>query len=176
MFISKEVVKVKKRKANLRTIILAVSIAISVAAIGFGYAYWNEMISLINIMSTGRINTVFNAAEVLNETSPVEDIDAKITGIHISEDGKSLFMSIDNAYPGYSAEIGYIIKNDGDVPVYCKLITNQGSIASIYIDSPDVIIGPGDSSYGKLLITIRDEAKEGVSSETYVYLDYVQYS
>ncbi len=166
----------KRHKATVRIIILVASVVISFAAIGFGYAYWNGMIDLSSIMSTGRIHTIFEGFEVLSETSPAEDIDAGITGIQISEDGKSIFMSIDNAYPGYSAEIGYSIKNDGDVPVYCKLITDEDSIASIYIDNPNVIIMPGGSSYGTLIIMIGDGVAEGMVSELNVYLDYVQYN
>ncbi len=167
----------KKHKADFRMMILAVSIAVFLGAIGFGYAYWNGIINLSSLISTGRIHTVFDTFEVLSETSPAEDIGAMITGMRLSEDGKSLLMSIDNAYPGYSAEIGYSIKNDGDVPVYCKLITDQDSIASVYIDNPNVIIDPGGgSSYGTFIITISDEAQEGMSSQLNIYLDYVQYN
>jgi len=167
----------KKHRTDLKMMALAVSIAVSLVVIGFCYAYWNGMIGITSLISTGRIHTVFDTFEVLSETSPAEEIGAEITDMRISEDGKSLQIAIDNAYPGYSAEIGYSIKNDGDVPVYCKLITDQDSIASVYTDNPNVIINPGGgSSCGTLIITISDGAQEGMSSQMNVYLDYVQYN
>lgn len=167
----------KKHKATLRIIIPLISIVFVFAGLGLGYAYWGRAALVSSFISTGRINTVFDSFELISETAPLQDIDANISDIRISEDGRSLLISIDNAYPGYSAEIDYSIKNEGDIPVYCKLITEKTAVASITVENPNEVVEPGGKTVsGTLRITISDKAAESSKSDLNVYLDYVQYN
>lgn len=188
-----EVMKLKKHASSSKLFVISISIVIFFCVIGIGYSKWNGGIELSSLLSTGSMNVIFdnNRCEIMEQSSPLPEMtcDTKAFDPQISHRGKSLYVVIENAYPGYSATIKYGITNKGDIPVYCKLITGAEGIDIIEIDKPTgVLEANGGRDEGTFRISIpestsennKDKTNESTEeSENYnliLSLDYVQYN
>lgn len=109
------------------------------------------------------------------EASQIEG--PQIEGPQISHYGKSLDVYIENACPGYSAEIKYRIVNKGDIPVYCKLITGTESLGLIELERPtEILEANGGSCVGTFKITVPEDIEESANYNLALSLDYAQYN
>jgi hypothetical protein len=167
-----EVFKMKKQITGRYLWIISISMVVFFSVIGIGYAYWGTAINVCSFISTGSMDVVFDSCTYEDE----EDI-ATVSDIEISEDQKNIKIDIENAYSGYSVAIKYRILNNGDIPVYCKVTSNEESFADIEFEDPERVIDPnGEAEEGTVTITITDQVTGNTAYQLNLYLDYVQYN
>lgn len=120
--------KVKRRKRIIRISkfgLVCISIIVVLSILGMGYGSYQTAIQVGTVISTGDIDTVFTEdCKEINEdgnkdAGGLED-EPKVE-VETDEDGKKIYVNITNAYPGYSTTIACPVKNQGTIPVKCKI-------------------------------------------------------
>ena len=173
-----EVIKLKKNITSTKFFIVSISVVVFLCVIGIGYSNWDKGIGLSSFFSTGSMNVVFDSCEVLEEKapSPDEPADAKVSNLKISHKGKNLDFAIENAYPGYWATIKFKVINNGDIPVYCKLVTGVESNLIKIDNPPKVLEANGGNGEGTFKITVPESETESTKCNLDLSLEYVQYN
>lgn len=103
---------------------IALVLVLAFGLIGGAYAAWTDQLQVSGTVATGDIDVVFTSA-VSNDpegtddpASPEDDPkDVGCTEVSLSDDGKTMTVTISNAYPGYVSQIDYAVTNNGSVPV-----------------------------------------------------------
>ncbi|NLX90207.1 MAG: hypothetical protein GXZ07_01215 [Firmicutes bacterium] len=103
---------------------IALVLVLAFGLIGGAYAAWTDQLQVSGTVATGDIDVVFTSA-VSNDpegtddpASPEDDPkDVGCTEVSLSDDGKTMTVTIENAYPGYVSQIDYTVTNNGSVPV-----------------------------------------------------------
>jgi predicted ribosomally synthesized peptide with SipW-like signal peptide len=124
---------------------IALILVLALGLIGGAYAAWTDQLQVNGTVATGDIDVVFTSA-VSNDpagtddpASPEDDPkDVGVTEVSLSEDGKTMTVTIDNAYPGYVSEIDYAVTNNGSVPVRLQNKTidvTSGDPAALEVDN-----------------------------------------
>lgn len=103
---------------------IALILVLALGLIGGAYAAWTDQLVVNGTVATGDIDVVFTSAEsndpadTDDPASPADDPkDVGSTEVSLSEDGKTMTVTIENAYPGYVSKIDYEVTNNGSVPV-----------------------------------------------------------
>lgn len=103
--------------------ILALSLAVGIALMGAGYAYWNDSVTITNQATTGTIDVQINSTEALHPSASVIEANGNIT-IDRSDPvwtadagGKSGTITVENLYEGAQVEITIPVVNNGSIPV-----------------------------------------------------------
>ena len=103
---------------------IALILVLALGLIGGAYAAWTDQLVVAGTVATGDIDVVFTSAEsndsgdTLDPASPADDEkDVGSTEVSLSDDGKTMTVTIENAYPGYVSQIDYAVTNNGSVPV-----------------------------------------------------------
>jgi len=123
--------------AKVGTIFLVA--VMSFAAIGAGYAHWQETLTISGVMTTDDINPIF--AELYSNDDPDSEFSERLdptdcgswedltwigdrrdkdvgnTDVYTTEDEQVLNIEINDAYPCYYSHILYHIRNTGSCPV-----------------------------------------------------------
>jgi hypothetical protein len=164
------------KKNVTSTFIISLSVIIIFSVAGIGYAAWGSAMNFSALISTGCLDMKFESFEIISETSPDNSSNTCISNIRISDDGKRLDIVIENACLGYSAEIKYIVRNDGDIPVYCSLDAGDNNVASIEITGAQEKLYPGAVCENTFIITVLDGMEKDTSNNLNFYLDCLQYN
>ena len=114
---------------------IALILVLTLGLVGGAYASWTDALHVEGTVATGDIDVVFTDA-VSNDPGETFDPacpegDAKHVGateVFLSDNGKTMTVTIDNAYPGYVSEIEYKVTNNGSVPV--KLQSKEFNVVS----------------------------------------------
>jgi hypothetical protein len=190
--------RLKRKLFNKYGLIFSsVIIFINIAAIGYGS--WQKDLKIINVISTGSIDPVFSSCEIVEdrtiiedripEANPEESVDSgtemeatEIEGstVEITNGGKSMYICINGAYLGYSADINYTIKNNGSIPVICTINTPSTDLIIVDIEESEMYInGNGGSNYGCIKVIINDIPEEFDVEQEYsltVDMNFRQYN
>ena len=148
----------------------SIIIFMNIAAIGYGD--WQKDLKIRNVISTGSIDPVFSSCEIVenrimedNSEVPV-DIGMKGTAAEITNGGKSMYIYINDAYPGYSANIYYTLTNNGSIPVICTINNPSTDLITVDMEEPEMYInGCGGSGYGCIRVTVNDMPEEFEKSQ-----------
>jgi hypothetical protein len=156
--------------------IIYISLIIVLNTAGVGYGNWNMDIKSQSVISTGGIDPVFVECEITEESEREEnekaapeeafaviadEAEEEVSYVEISEDKKRMDVYIKGAYPGYSAEIKYIIENQGTIPIQCRMGCGSIDGINVEIEEPEeVIYGFGDSAEGVIRIDLEKELEE----------------
>ncbi|MGI5883037.1 MAG: hypothetical protein ACOX7L_08190 [Dethiobacteria bacterium] len=121
-----------------KTKYIALILVLAFGLIGGAYAAWGDTLYAHGTVATGDVDVIFTKAksndppavggEEMPDPGQPEGKDVASTEVVKSEDGKSLFVTIENAYPGYVSEIDFTVKNNGSIPV--KLVDKTCQIKS----------------------------------------------
>lgn len=140
---------------------------LALSMIGIGTAAWQDGIGILGVISTGDIDPVFID---FYEADGINDA----VCISISDDRKTVSISMEEVCPGDTMVFNYTVANKGSVPVRLKLATlgNQNDSAiTIANEFPadSFIDGLGDSVSGRLTISVNDEMEELLENTTYTF-------
>ena len=124
---------------------IALILVLALGLIGGAYAAWTDVLNVAGTVATGDIDVVFTSAEsndagdTDDPASPADDPkDVGSTEVSLSEDGKTMTVTIENAYPGYVSQIEYEVTNNGSVPVKLQNKTidvTSGDPAGLAVDN-----------------------------------------
>ncbi|MEM0000269.1 MAG: hypothetical protein QXH02_04220 [Desulfurococcaceae archaeon] len=159
--------------------------------IGFALAMWSETL-LVNVtVETGEVDVKFSEW-YCSDTGP----DPQAEGYH-NEEGKDvascnieveeyddegdpikLLVTLSNAYPGYTVDVGLIIDNIGTIPVklYNWDIEVDEPIGASLLIPEDTQIDPGGYAEYILRITIPQEAEENATYSLELTLVFAQWN
>jgi predicted ribosomally synthesized peptide with SipW-like signal peptide len=94
--------------------ILALALIVALSAIGMGYAWWTQSLTINGTVNTGSLKVAFTGVYPNPDGYGVATCDPGFTG-------DTLTINIDNAYPGYYNILNYSIANHGTIPAYVHL-------------------------------------------------------
>jgi predicted ribosomally synthesized peptide with SipW-like signal peptide len=188
-------------KSKMVAAFALVMIALMVA--GFAYAAWSETLTVSGTVKTGSVDAKFDKAMSNNgddweDPPPPEGkldpcelgtwtnwnkwsgnryaYDVAETKVEISRDGKTLTITIENAYPGYYPGVGFLVKNTGDVPIKFSSISITGdtSVLDIKYGGPvfSEVIEKGKTEWGYIAIKVTDNAVEGATYTFTVTIEF----
>jgi len=92
--------------------IIVMILMMALAALGVGYAWWTEQLTATGTIQTGSIDVQMEGVSY----STVDPLDIATCSSKLSGDGKSMTITIDNAYPDYVCTIDFSLTNHGSVP------------------------------------------------------------
>ena len=93
-----------------------VIVMVALLVIGGAYAGWHDFLSISGTVETGNIDVQFTDAVVCVD----QDKDIAIVDAVVGPDGKSLEVTIDNAYPQLEGNVFFLVENFGTVPVHLE--------------------------------------------------------
>jgi len=140
---------------------------------GFAYAHWAKTLFIGGTVETGTLECKFVPPLVMDDN----EIDKNVGGHsgYISDDGKSIIITITNAYPGYEVYTVFKVKNTGSVPaIITDVIIDEDATTPPPDDIPDLEVSlvnllgmqlePGVTTCAEVDILIEQPAGE---METY---------
>jgi hypothetical protein len=146
----------KAKKYLYYQLLLSVAIILFLGAMGIGYACWNDFLYVEGTVTTGFIEPVFYEPRL-----SVNGCQGR-GEVLMSEQGKKLYVDIQNARHGDVFFLDFKIKNEGTVPVKAEtLVVTSGKALDIkLIHEPDSIIEGQDMSQGQIRIKVRKVAED----------------
>ncbi|GEM_PF-3782091 len=97
------------KKIQYYTLILVLVLG----ALGAGYAAWYDEVKAEGTVNTGNIDVQFVEWEWCID----QDKDVATCDVEISEDGKTLTITISDYYPCAGGVVAFVIENKGSIPV-----------------------------------------------------------
>jgi len=185
--------KTQVKNMNTKKALGISALTLLVLVLGAALAMWSETL-LVNVeVNTGEVKVKWSEWYCSDEGA-----DPQASGFH-NREGKDvascdisvevrddegnpikLLVTLDNAYPGYSVDIGLIVDNIGSIPVKLydyKISDYDTSALSVSLSTPyDTQIEPKGSSTYTLHITVLQSAAE-LSTYTFeVELTFAQWN
>jgi len=140
---------------------------------GFAYAHWAKTLFVSGTVETGTLECKLVSPLLMGDN----EIDKDVGGYsgYISADGKSIIITITNAYPGYEVYATFKVKNTGSVPaIITDVIIDEDATTLPPDDIPDLEVSlvnllgmqlePGATTCAEVDILIEQPAAE---METY---------
>lgn len=93
-----------------------VIVMVALLVIGGAYAGWHDYLSVSGTVETGDIDVRFTDAVYCVD----QDKDIAVVDVVVGPDGKSLDVTIENAYPQLEGNIYFLVENFGTVPVHLE--------------------------------------------------------
>jgi len=94
--------------------ILWIALVLSICSAGISAAGWQDGTQIMGTVTTGSIKPLFTNVYVVDQNPN----DSSWTVYpQISEEGRTMTLTVHNAHPGYQAQLKYKITNEGSIPV-----------------------------------------------------------
>lgn len=144
--------------------IIVMMMMMALAVLGVGYAWWTEQLTATGAIQTGSI-------DVRMENTTVEEGDplsvATCSGT-VSADGKTLTVTIDNAYPGYTCGLNFGLTNYGTVPAKITGLKRPNSTTEYNINAAGELslregLNPAISKSASIAIEILEGAAQSTN-------------
>lgn len=146
------------RYTGHRTIIsnaIMITAILLIGVTGASYSLWVDGIAICGSVSMGDIDIGVSGLKIADEEKRG---DIPVSAL-ISDDGKQIEITIDNAVPGYSQEIAYEIENRGSIPVEYRLLPS-GDSSIVQIIQDKTVIEVDEIGNGSIIIKIPDDTEE----------------
>lgn len=169
--------KIRKRNSITHSIIYA-TIFVIVNVLGIGYGSWVNNTTIKTVISTGNIAPIFSIQPIVTEfDTPLKPTDSGAASVYLSDDQKTMYVSLSGAYPGYSVIINYTISNMGTIPIKCKISSTAPKPINADFSTIDEVLNPhGGSKNGTINISIPKNVKEGTNYGFEINLQFEQYN
>lgn len=163
---------------NIKYYVLALVLVLGM--MGGAYAAWEDELAVEGEVETGEMDVQFTDVEL----TPTEDEVAEVKeDAEISEDGKEITFSIENAYPDYEYDVEFTFENKGTIPINAKIDISEVSDGPFVISGMTIAsnityddIAPNESqtfSYGQ---RIQEDADEDEKYEYTISIDAIQWN
>jgi len=135
--------------------------------VGTAYALWSETLTIDGTIDTGDIDTVFENV-VTSDSEPCDKDVSSITA-ELGADGKSITVTIDNAYPCIDYILEFDIVNYGSIPVHVMVSFDDLPDCMTFTMNPDLfndyeqIESDGDSVHVVLTIHLSNNCDQDAS-------------
>jgi len=166
-------------------------LVLAIIVLGAALAMWSETLTVNVSVSTGEVKVKFSdwycsdtgadpQAPGFSNTEGKNVASCYISVEEGEDNAVKLLVTISNAYPGYSVDVGLVIDNIGSIPVklYDYDISGVNTTAlSVSLDVPeDTQIEPDGSSTYILHITVLQDAEEKSTYTFEVTLTFAQWN
>jgi len=151
---------------------------IAAGLVGGAMALWWESLTVDVTVHTGELDASLSVEGAWdNETAiaaqqgePVPEVkNVSNVSCVLSEDGNSITVTVENAYPGITYFCALNLENTGTIPFKVYSIELTGNITSVMTNTSGLVNGtiyeglqmhPGDTVYDTLAITLTNSAEE----------------
>lgn len=116
--------------------IIIMILMMALAALGVGYAWWTEQLTATGTIQTGSIDVQIEGIGY----STVDPLNTATCSFKPSGDGKTMTISIGNAYPGYICTINFNLINYGSVPAKITGVTLPSSQSEFSVTPSGVLV------------------------------------
>ena len=113
-----------------KTSILILVLVLALGAIGVGYAAWSQTLEI-----SGDVTAASFAVDITNATTPTVPTEGTASAV-IDAGGKSVALTVGNAYPGWSGDFVITVTNSSTIPVEV-LVAETGDSEGLFSISPD---------------------------------------
>ena len=118
---------------------IALILLIALATLGLAYGSWTDQLNINGTVGTGTFDVRMDSLYM--------DFAAPGCDAAISADGKTLTVTIANAYPGYSCAGGVSIKNVGTVPAKINgLVQVTNTVPAAFTTTPPGLVYMTDAT------------------------------
>ena len=93
-----------------KALALSLVLVLCLVVVGVAYAQWTERLSVEGSVYTGNIDTVWTRGPCIDNEGT---LDVAFVECSFSEDRKTMYIDITNAYPGYEATCNPRLHNQG---------------------------------------------------------------
>lgn len=160
-------------------LILAV-VLVSLLLAGFGIARWYETLTISGTVNTGTVDASLSVGRCW-DSEPLEKDVSTIT-CSLSEDGKTLNITVENAYPCIEYYCMFDVHNTGTIPIKVwEMIADRGTLptsATVEITGEELPyqLEPGEMAYWTLHLHLDNDAEEGANYTFSVSIDAGQWN
>jgi len=179
--------------------LICLAVVLGLGALGVGYAYWSDILTINGTVATGEFDTNFKSGSIIptdNEEEPPEVGTCEVSGVG----DKTFTVTIGNGYPCYEGTVTFQIQNDGTIPAKISSIKIDGteyagavekdlsgtaatdisiSISGIAVGNP---IAVGSSVGGAVVVHVCElsveghDADENASGDFEVTIETIQFN
>lgn len=162
-------------------------LVLALGALGVGYAYWSDVLTINGNVATGSFNN--NLVAVSASDSDGSGVGSVGTCTAVANGDKAVTVTIGNGYPTFVGTVNLRIDNTGSIPSRIKNLTypalvdlDGDSVNDISVSlSPASIaegttVSAGGSKSGTLTVTVLDDATQSASGSFTVSMDAVQFN
>jgi hypothetical protein len=153
--------------------LLALAVVLALGSLGFAYAMWYEDLFIEGTVYTGELDADWIVTGTWDSETPEKDV----SWVEAYVDGKTLYVTVHNAYPCIDYEVYCDILNSGTIPFHvCGLNYDisgmaPGSIGVYVSGTPPYQVHPDESFSTGVWIHLNNDALQGA---TYTFtFDYV---
>lgn len=184
-----------------RTPALLLLALLAAAGLGGVFALWQEILTIDVTVETGELDAVLSVddmgdteietAQAMGEPDPaVKDVSSIMCTL--SDDGKSITVTIDNAYPSIFYWCLLNLENTGTIPFKVQSIEfmndtispvaeHFGFFDDLDLSDPDTfVVGaqlePGDVGYDYLIVHLSNDAEENQTYSATIEIQVVQWN
>lgn len=147
----------------------------ALAALGVGYAWWTEQLTTTGTIQTGSIDVQIEGVAY----STIDPLNTATCNSSPSGDGKTMTITIGNAYPGYICIINFNLTNHGSVPAKIADVTLPSSQSGFSVTPSGVLVtedglDPSSPKPAQFKVEIKPGASQRSSYTFEVGIDITQ--
>lgn len=101
-----------RRKRHLIAMVSLLAV-VMLGSMGLGYALWSDALLVSGTVNTGTLTMKFAAPTNVGDN---EGANVGTCGAEVTNGGKTLSVTVGNAYPGYECHFEAVAKSEGTVP------------------------------------------------------------
>ena len=158
-----------------KALVLSLVLVLCLVVVGVAYAQWTERLSVEGSVYTGNIDTVWTRGPCIDNEGT---LDVAFVECSFSEDRKTMYIDITNAYPGYEATCNPRLHNQGSVPVRIDTVvcSDPGITVSGDAFTLNTVIEPGQEKDGLVIVRIGDTVEQSHTYNFGVRVNTVQWN
>lgn len=166
--------------------LLSLALILALGTLGVGYALWYEDLFIVGTVNTGTLDATWSIGDygADGDTKNVSEV-----GMSISQDGHTLTLTVDNAYPSVVYYWNFDITNTGTIPIHVGqfvidwdgipavafVLQDQSLDYGLTWEGPDQLHA-GDSGWGEIWLHFDNTALENHQYTFNVNLSVGQYN
>jgi hypothetical protein len=146
--------------------ILALAVVLALGSLGIGFALWSETLYIEGTVATGELDADWILVDYGDSESPEKDV----SWVEAYVVGKTLCVTVYNAYPCIDYYVDLEIYNSGTIPLHvCGLnydLIEMVSVASFTLSLsgvPNMQLHPGESLSTSLSVHLNNNATQGAT-------------
>src|SRR5262249_16209761 len=102
-----------RRKLHLIAMVSLLAV-VALGSMGLGYALWSDTLLISGTVNTGTLTMKFAAPANVGDNEGSTNVGTCTPAV--SSNGKTLSVTVGNAYPGYECHFDAVVKSEGTVP------------------------------------------------------------
>ncbi|MGB9802993.1 hypothetical protein [Desulfofundulus sp.] len=156
---------------------IGLALLLALALMGAAFAAWSNTLTGNATLETGTLDSSI-APGTVSDNDP-EGLDVANVTATAGEDGKSIAITVNNAYPGYEARVPFTVSNNGTIPVDVSDLTFTGvpealTVTDDFGGAND--LAPGGNTSGAITVKVGDGAEQHTTYTFTAKIDVSQFN